>query len=238
MKNKKHPLLECNCGRLVPANLKARHLESNHLFWHHRTQDNTLRYHSESPVISLAKCHNDLAETIQRARGKNYSIHYDLRGVVKSMPADLVREFDELAGDCLPFPLLNLFGAPFADWIPVQVDQLLKKMWTPALIQIFNPWYLSDEGWIGFQRLWTSLPEPEDLPLELWISTHKAVDNSQKTVDNLWKTCGDLTDNSASYPQIGIQSVYNSPKFEKLSTACGQIPKLSTALSTAILSAV
>jgi hypothetical protein len=126
----------------------------------------------------MAKSKN-LAAMIQAARGENYAIHYQTRAAVKCMPAEMISDLDAIVLQNAPFPLLDIFGAAFPGWLPEETRGLIARSLPPSLAHIFNPWYLSNDGWDGFQRLWKALPEPDDLDparlVDLAFYSHKPV---------------------------------------------------------------
>lgn len=153
---------------------------------------------------------------IQSARGENYTRHYAARALIKELPIDQVEILAQTADSILPFPLLNIYGASYDGWMPANVRKIIARHWAENLAGLFNPWYLSESGWSGFQHLWKALPEPEDIP-NLWITTPQPVD---KSVDKLWTTCGNHVENLLVYPQAKYQISGFVDLSKKLSTGC------------------
>jgi hypothetical protein len=121
---------------------------------------------------------------IQSQRCDNYAAHFATRTLVRSMPAEEVEPMAHYADLHLPFPILNILGAAYAHWIPPRQVKILSRL---TILPILNPWYLSADGWAGFQILWTALPEPDAMSdYNLWISLEKLWITQEK----LWITQG------------------------------------------------
>lgn len=147
---------------------------------------------------------------IQSQRCENYAAHFAARAFVHSMQPDDVEPLAQYADLHLPFPILNILGAAYDNWIPPEQVEVLSKM---TIIPILNPWYLSDAGWDGFQILWKALPEPDAMTdLDLWVSLKNLWITHPQLVDKLPARCGKKPDKSAAFPPsiIKILKVINS----------------------------
>jgi len=102
---------------------------------------------------------NNFADKVQWHRYINYELHFAARELVKTLPAEQIAELALVVDERLPFPLLNMLGATYDNWLPQEIQTILisfpKGVWN-----LLNPFYLSDVGWAGFQILWANLPEP------------------------------------------------------------------------------
>lgn len=100
------------------------------------------------------------AKDVQRARRDWYVYHFDRREQVKAMPQD---DQERLMTICatLPVPQMTVFGSARFDHIPPSGYKLASYYGYEATL--LNPWYLTEDGWDEFQRLWAQLPEPVDL---------------------------------------------------------------------------
>jgi hypothetical protein len=151
---------------------------------------------------------------IQSQRCDNYAAHFAARALVHSMQPEDVEPLARYADLRLPFPILNILGAAYDNWIPPEQAKVLSKM---TIIPILNPWYLSDAGWEGFQILWTALPEPDAMTdCNLWISLEKLWITHPQPVDKSHASCGKPSDNLVTYPQANRPLSSIGPKIAKV----------------------
>lgn len=151
-----HPIFEFgsmpSCDQR--PNLYERYTSSNHRAY--RSQATQAITH-----CGVVMRHASFAAKLQWQRSINYEIHFSARTLIKTLPAEHVESLAQVALLKVPFPLLNVVGACFDGWMPENIQKIIDSTWPAQLRGLFNPFYLSESGWDGFQILWKNLPEPE-----------------------------------------------------------------------------
>lgn len=106
----------------------------------------------------------DFCQTVQWNRYIHYERHYLYKTAIHNFmaPAEL-DELDRIAKAILPIPSLTPLGTVPESWLPAEVESVIHSVLPFNVSPLFNPWYLSAEGWQQFQRLWQAMPEPEQI---------------------------------------------------------------------------
>lgn len=169
-----------------------------------------------------------IVRSINYLRAENYAAHFAAREYIKHLNPTRVAYLSALCDQYIPFPLLTPAGSLPVGVIQKEVrEQVGQKVNIQAgLLPLINPWYLSSRGWDGFQTLWRNLADEEMLitgkPVDnLWITT-------AKSVENLLITSGKPVDRKVVYPQEKRRLAHIPRLLSILSTACGELNKLST----------
>lgn len=102
----------------------------------------------------------DFCKKVQWHRYINYERHFQARALIKELPAAPIAVLAEMINHLAPFPLLNMLGDVGPTWLPPITWATLVTSCSVDIAHLFNPYYLSSDGWQGFQILWQNLPEP------------------------------------------------------------------------------
>lgn len=97
---------------------------------------------------------------VQKSRADWYAFHFENRARIRTMAKEEVYTYQRVA-QFIPEPEMTVFGGLKADY-PERSVYELSNQWHLD-VNLVNPWYLTDEGWEKFQRLWKNLPEPVDI---------------------------------------------------------------------------
>ncbi len=100
------------------------------------------------------------AQEVQRSRRDWYAFHFENRAKAKALPDEQLRSYQMVANWTDP-PKMTIFGGVPESYPDRQVYELANQYGLD--VNLSNPWYLSDVGWVLFQKLWSELPEPVDV---------------------------------------------------------------------------
>lgn len=100
------------------------------------------------------------ASAIQQARAEWYEFHFNCREQIKAMPAEEIQRY-QTAVSMITAPQMTVYGG-FAEDYPEQAAyHIANRYHLDANLMVY--WYVSEQGWQDFQKIWAQLPEPVDL---------------------------------------------------------------------------
>jgi len=114
------------------------------------------------------------AKDVQRARRDWYIFHVEKRQKFLAMPPN-TQHIYENAAMRVSAPRMTIYGGLEADHPTADEYRALMMVQGMQDIDLANPWYVSDEGWADFQRIWQELPEPVDLYTEGCVQKGRVV---------------------------------------------------------------
>jgi hypothetical protein len=100
------------------------------------------------------------AKDIQQARAEWYEFHFNCRAQVKAMSAEEVQRY-QTAVSAISAPQMTIYGGLAEDYPEQAAYRIADRYHLDANLMVY--WYVSEQGWQDFQKIWAQLPEPVDL---------------------------------------------------------------------------
>jgi hypothetical protein len=100
------------------------------------------------------------AHAIQQARAEWYEYHFNCRAQIKAMENEEVQRY-QTAVSMISAPQMTIYGGLEEDYPERTIYPIAEHYHLDANLMVY--WYVSEQGWQDFQKLWTQLPEPVDL---------------------------------------------------------------------------
>lgn len=100
------------------------------------------------------------AKAIQQARAEWYEFHFDCREQIKAMDAEEIQRY-QTAVSMISAPQMTIYGGLDEDYPEQAAYHIANRYHLDANLMVY--WYVSEQGWQDFQKIWAQLPEPVDL---------------------------------------------------------------------------
>lgn len=100
------------------------------------------------------------AREIQKSRAEWYEYHFNCRAQIKAMSAEEIQRY-QTAVSMISTPQMTIYGGLHQDYPEREAFTIANRYHLDANLMVY--WYVSEQGWMDFQKIFTSLPEPIDL---------------------------------------------------------------------------